>query len=126
MRPFKSIYKDGYVTVDNYIAELFFQRRAEFNKSALPQQFWNNPKYKQQYVIQLIHINKLLECVSSSAIIKAFKATKACSILNKELVAKAIVFQEEMDKVQKEITQKEVVSEKPSAPFGERSRLTEL
>ena len=127
LRPFKSIYKEGHVTVDNYIAELFFQRRAKFRKEALPQQFWNVPKYKKLYVIQIIHINRLLERVSSAAIIKAIGQTNACSILNKELVALIEKIQAEMDANPKEIEQTVSVEIKaPSTPYGKINRLSEL
>jgi hypothetical protein len=126
-RPFKSIYKEGYVTVDNYIAELFFQRRAEWNKSALPRQFWNTPQYKKQYTIQLIHINRLLERVSSSAILKAFKEVPSLSILNKNLVARAEAIQVELDKMVKTIIPTEEAElAKPTPSFGKPNRLTEL
>lgn len=120
------MYKDGYVTVDNYIAELIFQRRAEYNKTTLPFQFWNNAKYKKDYVIQLIHINKLLERLSSSAIIKAFKNSKAISILNKKMVTLAEEYQKELDSKEKIIDKSDLKSEKPSSPFGQINRLTEL
>lgn len=126
IRPFKSIYKDGYVTVDNYIAELIFQRRSEYNNISLPHRFWNDPKYKNLYIAQIVHINRLLEKVSSAAILKAFKESKAASILNKKLQELAIQFQSEMDKTQRVLEKKEEDIQKPTIPFGQQNRLTEL
>lgn len=126
LRPIKSLYKDGFVTVDNYIAELIFQRRAVYNKTTLPHQFWNSPKYKQQYVIQIIHINKLLERISSSAIIRAFKDSKAISVLNKKLVELAEQYQAELDNQVKIVEKTELPTDKPSKPFGKTNPLTEL
>lgn len=127
LRPFKSAYKVGYVTVDNFIAELFFKRRAEFSKTALPQSFWNLPKYRHLYVIQLVSINRLLERVSSAAIIKAFKQTNACSALNKELIALAESIQAEFDSKQKVVEKtKEVHVKTPTKAFGKNNRLSEL
>ena len=126
MRPFPSMYKEGCVTVDNYIAEMLFKRRAEFNKSALPQSFWNNPKFKKDYQLEIMRINKLLERVCSSCILKAFKQTNACSVKNPQLVALAEKFQQEMEDSQKiiEKSKEEVVV--PTKPFGKVNRLSEL
>lgn len=127
LRPFKSAYKVGYVTVDNFIAELFFKRRSEFSKAALPQSFWNLPKYQHLYVMQLILINRLLERVSSAAIIKAFKQTNACSAANKELIALAEGIQAGFDSKQKIVEKtKEVRVEAPTKAFGKNNRLSEL
>lgn len=127
LRPFKSSYKVGYVTVDNFIAELFFKRRAEFSKCALPQSFWNLPKYRHLYIIQLVNINRLLERVSSAAIIRAFKETNACSALNKELITLAESIQAEFDSKQKVVEKtKEVRVEPPTKAFGKNNRLSEL
>lgn len=125
-RPFKSIYKEGYITPADYIVELIFQRRSEFNHEALPQSFWNSSKFKHLYVMQIIHTKKLLTRVDASCVLKAFKQTKACSILNKELVSKAEQFQMELEQTQKivELTPK-VELTKPSK-YGKTNRLTEL
>jgi hypothetical protein len=127
LRPFQSMYKEGHVTVDNYIAEMLFKRRAEFSGKALPQSFWNNPKFRQAYIIELTRINKLLERVCSSCIIKAFNQTKACSVKNPDLIRLAEKFQQEMEDKKKVI---EKTEEKPAVgptkPFGKVNKLSEL
>ncbi len=127
LRPMKSAYKAGHVTIDNFIAEMFFKRRAEFSKAALPQQFWNLPKYKKLYIIQIVNINRLLERMSSTAIIKAFNDTNACSVMNKEFVALAEKYQAELDLKEKVVEKTlEVESKPPSKSFGKVNRLSEL
>ena len=121
------MYKEGCVTVDNYIAEMIFKRRAEFSKEALPQAFLNNPKYKGTYLKEIIGINRLLERVCSSCIIKAFSKTNACSITNPALVSLAEKYQQEMEDVRKVVTKtEEKTVEAPQKPFGKVNRLSEL
>ena len=120
------MYKEGTVTVDNFIAEMIFKRRAEYSKSALPQSFWNNPKYKKDYQLEIMRINRLLERVCSSCILKAFKQTKACSVKNPELIALAEKFQQDMEDNQKIITKSVEEVKAPTKPFGKVNRLSEL
>jgi hypothetical protein len=121
------MYKEGCVTVDNFIAEMIFKRRAEFNKEALPQSFWNNPKYKGTYLKEIIGINRLLERMCSSCIIKAFNKTKACSITNPALVSLAEQYQKEMGDINKIVTKtEEKAVQTPQKPFGKVNRLSEL
>ena len=74
-----------------------------------------------------MRINKLLERVCSSCILKAFKQTNACSVKNPQLVALAEKFQQEMEDNQK-IIEKSKVEEVviPTKPFGKVNRLSEL
>ena len=76
--------------------------------------------------MQIIHTKKLLAKVDASCVLKAFKETKACSILNKELVSKAEQFQIELENTTKIVEKTpEVKLIKPSK-FGKANRLTEL
>lgn len=125
--PFKSMYKEGYITVANHIAELIFQRRAQFSKSALPQSFWNLPKYKTLYGVQLKNINNLLERVDATCILKAFNETNCCTILNPKLVELAEKYQSVLENTQKIVTKTgDVAASRPSTPMGKVNRLSEL
>lgn len=125
--PFKSLYKEGYVSTPNYIAELIFQRRAHFSKKALPQSFWNLPKYGKLYGIQVTHISRLLERVDASCILKAFAETNCCTILNPILVTLAEKYQRELETTKKLVTKSGgEASTRPSQTVGKSSRLSEL
>ncbi len=127
-RPFKSLFKEGYVTEADYIAELLFKRRGEVSKNSLPQSFWNVPKFRQQYVGQIVHINKMLKEYSVAVLIKAVTDSKyALSITNKEIKRLADIYREEekhRDKVFEAKT--EEVKKAPSVTFGKPNRLGEL
>ncbi len=127
-RPFKSLFKEGYVTEADYIAELLFKRRGEVSKNSLPQSFWNVPKFRNQYVGQIVHINKMLKEYSVSVLIKAVTDAKyALSITNKEIKRLADIYNEEEKKRDKVFEVKtEEVKKAPSITFGKPNRLGEL
>jgi hypothetical protein len=127
-RPFKSLFKEGYVTEADYIAELLFKRRGEFSKNSLPQSFWNSPKFKNLYVGQIVHINKMLKEYSVAVLIKAVQQAKfALSITNKEIKRLADIFKEEESQRDKILEVKtEEVKKAPSITFGKPNRLGEL
>lgn len=77
-RPYKSLFKEGYVTPANYITELVFQKRNEaFNSGRCPESFWTDPKYTGPYKGQVIQAGKLLKKYKANWIIKAIKCKEA-------------------------------------------------
>lgn len=114
------MYMEGYVSAAEYICELIFTKRSEFkNEGRLPENFWNDAKYKRVYTGQIIHINRLLKMYSPKAIIEALKEIKVCfSITNKKLLPMIVEKQKEIDKTRKELFLKEIDNEKPSPAFG--------
>jgi hypothetical protein len=126
-KPFKSIYKEGYVTGPNYLCELIFQRRGEFDKNAVPQSMWNNPKFKQQYVGQLVHINKLLKEYEISTLITAFNATRVLSVTNPKYLEKVReIHAQKIDQI-RIIQQTESDPEtKPKTAFGTKKLFGDL
>ena len=126
-RPFKSIYMDGYITPPNYLCELIFQRRGEYDKNAMPQWLWQNPKFKSKYVGQLTKINKLLKTYEFSTLLKAFSQTKVLSVDNPDFLLEAekihqgkLGFEKITSKVENDGL------EKPKPAFGKVNKLREL
>ena len=126
-RPFKSLYKEGYVTGPNYLCELIFQRRGEFDKNAVPQSMWNNPKFKQQYVGQIVHINKLLKEYEISTLITAFNATRVLSVTNPKYLEKVKEIHAAKANKTKIIEQTSLDQEvKPKTAFGTKKLFGDL
>jgi len=114
-RPFKSIYKAGYITPANYIAELIFKKRSEsLNYGSNAQQFWlSNSPLHGSYKGEVIAANKLLKKYHADCIIKAIQSPKAKYIMKlakKENIDKLVPI---IESFEKERTEKElVISEK--------------
>lgn len=126
-RPFKSLYKEGYVTGPNYLCELIFQRRGEFDKNAVPQSMWNSPKFKQQYVGQIVHINKLLKEYEISTLIAAFNATRVLSVTNPKYLEKVKEIHAAKANKTKIIEQTSLDQEvKPKTAFGTKKLFGDL
>lgn len=126
-RPFKSLYKEGYVTGPNYLCELIFQRRGEFDKNAVPQSMWNSPKFKQQYVGQIVHINKLLKEYEISTLITAFNATRVLSVTNPKYLEKVKEIHAAKANKTKIIEQTSLDQEvKPKTAFGTKKLFGDL
>lgn len=126
-RPFKSLFKEGYVTEADYIAELLFKRRGEFDKNSLPQSFWNVPKFRKLYVGQIIHINKLLKEYSAAVLIRAVNESKyALSITNPRIKELADKFREEERLREKVLEAPKEEKKIPTVTHGKVNRLGEL
>lgn len=120
-RPYKSIYKEGYVTPANYITELVFEKRNEaFNSGKCPESFWTDPKYTGPYKGQVIQAGKLLQKYKASWIIKAIKAPEA-KYIHKLQDKKLIPIIEKFEKQDKELAfeeSKTIIDSKPVKAFG--------
>lgn len=104
--PYKSIYKEGYVTPSNYIAEIIFKKRSEyFNQGRIPERFWaKGSKLHGAYKGEVIAAAKLLKEYSAQAIIMAINSPDSKYILKistKEHRSKMIPI---IKKCEKEIT----------------------
>ena len=107
--PYKSIYKEGYVTPSNYIAEIIFKKRSEyFNQGRIPERFWaKGSKLHGAYKGEVIAAAKLLKNYSAEAIIMAINSPDSKYILKistKEHREKIIPI---IEKYEKQILQKE-------------------
>lgn len=124
--PFKSIFKEGYVTPANYLCELIFQRRGEFDKNNPPQYLWNNDKFKKQYIGQLVHINSLLKEYSISTLLKAFKETSAISVTNKKFISKVKELHAISQQADRVINKTQEFFVAPKSPFSKPNPLGDL
>ena len=120
VKPYKSIFKEGYVTPANYITELVFQKRNEaFNSGRCPERFWIDPKYTGPYRGQVIQAGKLLKKYKASWIIKAIKAPET-KYIHKLQDKKLIPIIEKFEKSDKDLTfeKSEAIINKPIKAFG--------
>jgi hypothetical protein len=118
--PFKSKYKEGYVTSANYIAELIFEKRNEtFNSGKCPERFWTKDnKLHGAYKGQVIAAAKLLKIYHADSIIKALKSPEAKYILklqDKKLLP--IIEQLEKTRVDKQLDPSYNRTEEIAKPF---------
>lgn len=127
-RPFKSFFKEGYITAADYICELVFKKRASISKTAVPESFWNSEEYKKQYVGQAIHARRLLKSYPVSVIIKAFENTPYClSLTNDKMKPLLEKYKKEFDDTEVKITKTEEVIETPRKQIGKgKNRLGDL
>lgn len=129
--PFKSKYKEGYVTPSNYIAELIFEKRNEtFNSGKCPERFWTKDnKLHGAYKGQVIAAAKLLKKYNADSVIKAVKSPEAKYILkiqDKKLVP--IIEKFEKSRLDKELVESYNTTEAISKPFrsGKKNILKDL
>jgi len=71
---------NGWVTSAQYILELICEKKAEFEKTKLPIQFWNLPKWKSYFKMQLRKCHTLLHQYDELAIIRALNNRNAQKI----------------------------------------------
>lgn len=118
--PFKSKYKEGYVTPSNYIAELIFEKRNEtFNSGKCPERFWTKDnKLHGAYKGQVIAAAKLLKKYNAESVIKAVKSPEAKYILkiqDKKLIP--IIEEFEKNRVDKKLDESYNRTEGLAKPF---------
>jgi hypothetical protein len=118
--PFKSKYKEGYITPSNYLAELIFEKRNEtFNSGKCPERFWTKDnKLHGAYKGQVIAASKLLKKYHVDSIIKALKSPDAKYILkiqDKKLIP--IVEKFEKNRVDKRLNESYNRTEELAKPF---------
>ncbi len=119
-KPYKSIFKEGYVTPANYITELVFQKRNEaFNSGRCPESFWTDPKYTGPYKGQVIQAGRLLKKYKASWIIKAISCKEA-KYIHKLQDKKLLPIIEKFEKLDKDLTfeKSEAIISKPIKAFG--------
>lgn len=123
--PFKSKYKEGYITPSNYIAELIFEKRNEaFNTGKCPERFWiKGNKLHGAYTGQVIAAARLLKNYNADSIIKAIKSPEAKYILkiqDKKLIP--IIEKFEKNRVDKALDQSYNTTEELSKPFRSKKK----
>lgn len=87
---FQSIASPAKISGPKYLAELMCQKYAfDNNLGTLPKKFWQMPKYKQKYIMELSQAYNLTKKYDVRAIVNAIKSPKAKwikSLRNKNLI----------------------------------------
>lgn len=118
--PFKSKYKEGYITPANFLAELIFDKRNEFfNSGKCPERFWTKDnKLHGAYKGQVIAASKLLKKYNADSIIKALKSDEAKFIFKlQDDRLKPIIQKFEDSRLEKTMTESNPSIEQISKPF---------
>lgn len=123
--PFKSKYKEGYITSSNYIAELIFEKRNEaFNSGKCPERFWTkDSKLHGAYKGQVIAAARLLKQYHADSIIRALKSPEAKYILkvqDKKLIP--IIEKFEKNRVDKRLDESYNTTEELAKPFRSKKK----
>jgi len=123
--PFKSKYKEGYITPSNYLAELIFDKRNEaFNSGKCPERFWTtDSKLHGAYKGQVIAAARLLKNYHADSIIKALKSPEAKYILkiqDKKLIP--IIEKFEKNRVDRQLDQSYNTTEEVAKPFRSKKK----
>lgn len=129
--PFKSKYKEGYITPSNYLAELIFEKRNEcFNSGKCSERFWvTGNKLHGAYKGQVIAAAKLLKTYHVDCIVEAIKSNEAKYILkfqDKKLIP--IIEKFEKNRVDKQLIESYNTTEEVAKPFrsGKKNILKDL
>lgn len=127
-RPFKSSFKEGYISAADYLCELVFKKRAAVSKTPVPESFWNSEDYKKQYVGQAIHARRLLKTYPVSVVIKAFENTPYClSLTNPKMKPLLEKYKKEFDETKTQIIKTEETIEQPRKQMAKgKNRLGDL
>ena len=123
--PFKSKYKEGYITPSNYLAELIFDKRNEaFNSGKCPERFWTtDSKLHGAYKGQVIAAARLLKNYHADSIIKALKSPEAkyiFKIQDKKLIP--IIEKIEKNRVDSQLDQSYNTTEEVAKPFRSKKK----
>lgn len=129
--PFKSKYKEGYITPANFLAETIFEKRNEFfNNGKCPERFWiTGNKLHGAYKGQVIAASKLLKKYNADSIIKALKSNDAKFIFKlQDKKLEPIIKKFEDNRVDKKLIESYNESEEISKPFhsGKKNILKDL
>jgi hypothetical protein len=118
--PFKSKYKEGYITPANFLAESIFEKRNEFfNSGKCPERFWvTGNKLHGAYKGQVIAASKLLKKYHVDSIIKALKSNDAKFIFKlQDKKLEPIIQTIENSRVEKEVLDSYNTPSEVSKPF---------
>lgn len=123
-RPFKSLYKGGYITPPNYLVELIFEKRANaFNSGKNAEQFWltGNPLHGA-YKGQVIQASKLLgkyhvDCISDA--LRSKDAKYIFKLQDKKLIP--IIEKFEKTRKEKELIIEEQKKQEIAKPFSKNN-----
>ena len=123
--PFKSKYKEGYITPANFLAEMIFEKRNEFfNSGKCPERFWvTGNKLHSSYKGQVISASRLLKKYNVDSIIKALKSPDAKFILKiQDKRLEPIIQKFESQRLDKSFDDSDSKLEEISKPFRSNNK----
>ncbi len=123
--PFKSKYKEGYITPANFLAETIFEKRNEFfNSGKCPERFWvSGNKLHGAYKGQVIAASRLLKKYNIDSVIKALKSIDAKFIFKlQDKKLDPIIEKFDKERLDKSFDSSYDKSEEPSKPFRQNKR----
>ncbi len=95
----KSKFKEDFVTLPAYLAELACERKAAHERIKLMPRFWQDEKWAKEFKAQMIHANKVLKQYPEVAVIEAFKANPKCYSLSAGWFLQAVRLKANQQKV---------------------------
>lgn len=125
--------EEAKITDQNRLCEKIFQKRAEKNnEGALPDNFWNMPKYKGSYTGEVVAVSRLMKKYSMLAISRAIDSPEAKYVLsyrNKKLIPIIEKYQKQIDEEEKTTefveSKKEDIKE-TRKPLGKKNLWSQL
>lgn len=129
--PFKSKYKEGFITPSNYLAELIFEKRNEFfNTGKCPERFWTKEsKLHGAYKGQVIAASRLMKKYHVDSIIKALKSDGARFIFKiQDVKLVPIIEKFESNRTEKQLIENHETIDEIAKPFssGRKNLLKDL
>jgi hypothetical protein len=117
---YKSNYGGDYVSPAQFIAEVMCERLAKKEKTSLPMQFWNTPKWKRTFMMQILAANGILKLYSPKAILSALR--KAYNVYSLRAGWLQPLIQEEQAKIDNEASK---INDEPLTPSPAQINTTE-
>ena len=93
-------------TPPQYIAEILITRQESINNNPVPYKFWNLPKYKKRFIMQIIWVNALLKICKPEAVIAALMSKSGSNIYstnNKLLLTLILIEQTKIKQLESDL-----------------------
>lgn len=118
--PYKSRFGGGFLSKGQWLAENMMARMARRDKTELPHKFWNQPRWKRQFLNQLRLANSLLKLYDVEAIVRALNRREGKNIYSFSAPWLNDLIKNEQEKYVKEIESlKEVAANRESEVLPE-------
>jgi len=118
--PHRSRFGGGWLSNGQFLAEGMVARKARYEKTELPLKFWEQERWKRDFLLQLRHANSLLKVYSFAAIIAALKSKKGANLfsLGAQFILDPLVRteQERLDRRENAAEAKAQADPKPELP----------
>jgi len=128
---YKSPSTGDYCTSAQYVAELMCQRMAEkSNEGSLAYKFWNTPKWKKTYQLQVIEANRLTNKHDDRAVVAALNTARGKKIYSLRFPGLEDLIRAEEARLQKESSSakeyKDSTESQPRKPYGKQTKIGKL